>query len=212
MGNEKLFLAFDTCLDKTYVVLRTEDDILSSDTISSTDKNYHSAYLISTIKEVLRASNKTPQDLYAVAVNVGPGSFTGIRACTTVARVLAQQIGCKAIGVSSLEIISRAKNDEFVVALDARKNKAYYYDKKLYGAVELEEVDEMVKGRKVITDDRLIDRFREIAQEVISYQQTEFELGEILSEIAIEKLEKEEGNWAKVLPLYIQPPPVTLKK
>ena len=207
-----LLLAFDTCLDKTYVVLRTEDDILSSDTISSNDKSYHSAYLISTIRDILRASNKVPQDIDAIAINVGPGSFTGIRACTTVARVMAQQIGCKAVGVSSLEILSRAKRDEYVVALDARKNKAYLYDKKLYGAVELEEVDKIIKGRKVITDDRLIERFRLDAEEVISYQQADFELGEILSEIALEKLKTEDGNWAKVLPLYIQPPPVTLKK
>lgn len=207
-----LLLAFDTCLDKTYVVLRTEDDILSSDTISSNDKSYHSAYLISTIRDILRASNKVPQDIDAIAINVGPGSFTGIRACTTVARVMAQQIGCKAVGVSSLEILSRAKKDEYVVALDARKNKAYLYDKKLYGAVELEEVDKIIKGRKVITDDRLIERFRLDAEEVISYQQADFELGEILSEIALEKLKTEDGNWAKVLPLYIQPPPVTLKK
>ena len=207
-----LLLAFDTCLDKTYVVLRTEDDILSSDTISSNDKSYHSAYLISTIRDILRASNKVPQDIDAIAINVGPGSFTGIRACTTVARVMAQQIGCKAVGVSSLEILSRAKKDEYVVVLDARKNKAYLYDKKLYGAVELEEVDKIIKGRKVITDDRLIERFRLDAEEVISYQQADFELGEILSEIALEKLQTEDGNWAKVLPLYIQPPPVTLKK
>ncbi len=207
-----LLLAFDTCLDKTYVVLRTEDDIISSDTISSNDKSYHSAYLISTIRDILRASNKVPQDIDAIAINVGPGSFTGIRACTTVARVMAQQIGCKAVGVSSLEILSRAKKDEYVVALDARKNKAYLYDKKLYGAVELEEVDKIIKGRKVITDDRLIERFRLDAEEVISYQQADFELGEILSEIALEKLQTEDGNWAKVLPLYIQPPPVTLKK
>lgn len=208
---KNLLLAFDTCLDKTYVVLRTKDDIISSDTISSNDKSYHSAYLISTIKDVLKASHKTPQDLDAIAINIGPGSFTGIRACTTVARVMAQQIGCKAVGVSSLEIISRAKNDEYVVALDARKNKAYLYDKKLYGAVELEEVDKIIAGRKVITDDRLIERFRPLANEVISYQKAEFELGEILSDIAFEKLKTEDGNWAKVMPLYIQPPPVTLK-
>ena len=211
MENEKLLLAFDTCLDKTYVVLRTESDIISSETIFSDEKSYHSAYLISTIKNILKVSNKTPQDLYAIAINVGPGSFTGIRACTTVARVMAQQLGCKAIGISSLEIISRAKNDEYIVALDARKNKAYYYDKKLYGAVELEKVDEMIKGKKVITDNRLIERFRLPAEEVISYEQAEFELGEILSQIAVEKLKTDEGNWAKVLPLYIQPPPVTIK-
>ena len=99
-----LILAFDTCLDKTYVVLRTEDDIISSDTIYSDDKNYHSAYLISTIRNILRDSKKTPKDIDAIAINVGPGSFTGIRACTTVARVMAQQLNCKAIGISSLEI------------------------------------------------------------------------------------------------------------
>lgn len=207
-----LLLAFDTCLDKTYVVLRTENEILSSDTIESNDKNYHSAYLISTIKEILHASNKTPQDIDVIAINVGPGSFTGIRACTTVARVFAQQVGCKAIGISSLEIISRAMSDEYIVALDARKNKAYYYDKKLYGAVELEEVDKKITGKKVITDDRLLERFRGIAEEAVSYQQADFELGEILSEIAIEKLKTEDCNWAKVLPLYIQPPPVTVKQ
>ena len=205
---DNLLLAFDTCLDKTYVVLRTENDIISSETIQSNEKSYHSAYLISTIKEILKASNKTPKDIDIIAINVGPGSFTGIRACTTVARVMAQQLNCKAVGVSSLEIISRAKNDEYVVALDARKEKAYLYDKKLYGAVELEKVDEIVKGRKVITDDRLIERFRPLAEEVISYQKADFELGEILSQIAFEKLKTEDGNWAKVLPLYIQPPPV----
>lgn len=206
-----LVLAFDTCLDKTYVVLRTEEKIVSSEIIESNEQNYHSAYLISRIKEVLKSNGYTPQDVSAIAINVGPGSFTGIRACTTVARVMAQQLNCKAIGVSSLEIISRADNDNSVVALDARKNKAYLYDKKLFGAVELEEVDEIVKDRIVITDDRLIERFRPLAKEVISYQQAGFELGKILSDIAIEKLKTEDGNWAKVLPLYIQPPPVTIK-
>ena len=211
MEKEELILAFDTCLDKTYVVLRTKDDIISSETIYSTESSYHSAYLISTIKDILKSSNKTPKDITVIAINIGPGSFTGIRACTTVARVMAQQLNCKAVGVSSLEILSRAKNDEYVVALDARKNKTYLYDKKLYGAVELEEADKIIKGRKVITDDRLIERFRPLAEEIISYQKAEFELGEILSDIAIEKLKKEGGNWAKLLPLYIQPPPVTVK-
>lgn len=212
MENKNLILSFDTCLDKTYVVLRTEDDIISSEIISSTEQNYHSAYLISTIKDILKTANKTPQDIYAIGINIGPGSFTGIRACTTVARVMAQQLNCKAVGVSSLEILSKAKNDEYIVALDARKNKAYLYDKKIRGAVDLEEIDTIIKGKNVITDDRLIERFRPYANEVISYQTAEFELGEILSLLTLEKLKTQSGNWAEVLPLYIQPPPVTIKK
>ena len=120
---------------------------------------------------------------------------------------------CKAVGVSSLEILSRAEGDEAVVALDARKNKAYYFDKKAHtepNAVELAEVDKLVKGKRVITDDRLIERFRPLASEVVSYQQMNYELGVLLSELVVEKLRVEDGNWGKVLPLYIQPPPVNV--
>ena len=132
-------LAFDTCLDKTYIVLRDEDNILTSKILESDEKNYHSAYLISTISKILKENNLTPKDIEGIAINIGPGSFTGIRACTTVARVMAQQLNIKALGVSSLEILSKACDDKYVVALDARKNKAYLYDGKLLGAVELED-------------------------------------------------------------------------
>lgn len=208
-----LILAFDTCLDKTYIVLRNDEEVLASKIIKSNEKNYHSAYLISTIRSVLNDNGYTPQSIDCIGINVGPGSFTGIRACTTVARVLAQQLECKAIGVSSLEILSRAGLDNSIVALDARKNKAYFYDAQsngLEGALELEEVDKRVKGRTVITDDRLIERFKPLAKEVVSYQQMNYELGIILSELTVEKLATEDGNWAKVLPLYIQPPPVNV--
>ena len=107
-------LAFDTCLDKTYILLRDDDKILSSKILKSDEKNYHSAYLISTIAKVLKENSMTPRDIDAIAINVGPGSFTGIRACTTVARVMAQELNIKAIGISSLEILSRVMNDEYI--------------------------------------------------------------------------------------------------
>ena len=205
-------LAFDTCLDKTYITLAEDDKVLRSETIVSDGQNYHSAYLISTIVKVLKELNLTPKDIDMIATDIGPGSFTGIRACTTVARVMAQELDIKAVGIPSLEILSKAKEDEYVVALDARKNKAYLYDGELLGAIELEEVDKRVKGRNIITDDRLFERFQAIGNNVISYQKAGFDLGKILSDIAIERIKTEECDWRKLLPLYIQPPPVTMKK
>ena len=99
-------LAFDTCLDKTYITLYNKG-VFENKIILSNDKNYHSAYLISTIVEMLKKSNLTPKDLDCIAIDIGPGSFTGIRACTTVARMLGQQLNIKVVGVSSLEILSR---------------------------------------------------------------------------------------------------------
>ena len=95
-----ILLVFDTCLDKMYVTLTKDNEILSSKIVENQDNKYHSAFLISTIKEVLKENNLTPQDLSAIGTNDGPGSFTGIRACTTVARMMAQQLNIPACGIS----------------------------------------------------------------------------------------------------------------
>lgn len=202
-------LAFDTCLDKTYITLAEDDKVLKSETIVSDGQNYHSAYLISTIVKVLKELNLTPKDIDMIATDIGPGSFTGIRACTTVARVLAQQLDVKAIGVSSLEILSKILGGNDLVALDARKNKAYIYDGDIKGAIELEQVDELVKGRTLITDNSLLERFSQYTDKAVSYQVSDYPLGEILAKLAYEKaINNEDANWRKLKPLYIQPPPV----
>ena len=202
-------LAFDTCLDKTYITLAEDDKVLRSETIVSDGQNYHSAYLISTIVKVLKELNLTPKDIDMIATDIGPGSFTGIRACTTVARVLAQQLDIKAVGISSLEILSKILGGNDLVALDARKNKAYIYDGDIKGAIELEQVDELVKGRTLITDNSLLERFSQFTDKAVSYQVSDYPLGEILAHLAYEKaIDNDKTDWRKLKPLYIRPPPV----
>lgn len=197
-------LAFDTCLDKMYLTLMTGGTILDTRVVENHDEKYHSAFLISTIKESLKRNNLRPEDITLIATNIGPGSFTGIRACTIVARVMAQQIGCRAIGVSSLEILSEISNNNSVVALDARKNKAYLYiDNEIKGAVDLEEVKVLCLGKNVITDDKLLPILGGV-----SYQRTNAPLGDILARLAIKKAEFSDCDWRKLKPLYIQPPPM----
>lgn len=201
-------LVFDTCLDKMYVTLAENDRILSSKIVTNKDNKYHSAFLISTIKEILKENNLTPKDLRAIGTNIGPGSFTGIRACTTVARMMAQQLNLEAVGVSSLEIISKINTTSkpALVALDARKNCAYLYtDGEIKGAVQIDEIKEIIAQNDyfVITDDKLQPNLGGI-----SYQQGEYPLGEILSGLAFEKLKTGNHKWQELKPLYIQPPGV----
>ena len=201
---DNITLAFDTCLDKMYVSLAKGNNILDSEVVVNHDEKYHSAFLISTIKGILKKNNLKPQDIDLIATNTGPGSFTGIRACTTTARVIAQQLNCKAIGVSSLEILSKLKSSNQAVALDARKNKAYLYlDNEIKGAVDLDEVKKLVKDKNLITDNKLKPILGGI-----SYQDSEEPLGDILLKLAVEKSQKEECDWRKLKPLYIQPPPM----
>lgn len=201
-------LVFDTCLDKMYVATAQDDKVLSSKIVTNQDNKYHSAFLISTIKGMLKENNLTPKDINAIGTNVGPGSFTGIRACTTVARIMAQQLDLPAAGISSLEILAKLnKTDKpTMVALDARKNSAYLYvNEEIQGAIQLEKVKEMLENRdyNLITDDKL--------QKVLggtSYQAGEHNLGEILANLTYEKLKTSSCKWQELKPLYIQPPPM----
>lgn len=201
-------LVFDTCLDKMYVTLADDDKILTSKIVTNKDNKYHSAFLISTIKEVLKENNLRPEDIDAIGTNIGPGSFTGIRACTTVARMMAQQLNIQAVGVTSLEILSHLNNTDkkTMVALDARKNCAYLYiDGAVKGAVDLENVKKLLSEENyyLITDDKL--------QKILggdSYQQGEYQLGEILAKLSYNKLKQGFAKWQELKPLYIQPPGV----
>ena len=196
-------LAFDTCLDKMYAVIKKDGKVLSSRVVENRDNKYHSAFLISTLQEIMSENGIVPKDIDLIATNIGPGSFTGIRACVTVARVMAQQLDCRAVGVSSLEILSKIADGNPLVALDARKDSAYLYcDGEIKGAVKLDDVKNVIATGKydVITDDKL--------QPILggkSYQQGKYALGEILAELA--ENSSAEGNWRKLKPLYIQPPP-----
>lgn len=201
-------LVFDTCLDKMYVTLAQDEKILTSKVVTNTENKYHSAFLISTIKQVLKENNLNPQDINLIGTNIGPGSFTGIRACTTVARMMAQQLEIQACGISSLEILSHINqtDKETIVALDARKNCAYLrVENQIQGAIPLEQVKTILSQKEyfLVTDDKLQ---KELGG--ISYQQGEYPLGEILAKLVFEKAKNESCKWQELKPLYIQPPPV----
>lgn len=208
-----MLLTFDTCLDKTYVGLADNDNVLSTKIIENNGNTYHSAYLISTIAEILKENHLSPQDLTAIATNIGPGSFTGIRACTSVARIMAQQLNLKAIGISSLELIAELntnKDTKTLVLLDARKNMAYVWDEEILGSIAIEDIKEMVKEDKysIICDDSMYEVFKEITKDIQSYTKIPHDFAKTLIKIANKKLEKDFGDWRKLKPLYIQPPPI----
>lgn len=211
-------LSFDTCLEKMYVSIGDENGILDSKIIETTEKNYHSAFLVSTIAKITEENNLKLEDIDVIATNIGPGSFTGIRACTTVARVMAQGLKKKTVGISSLEILSRINttSQKTLVALDARKEMAYVaiFDGKRQlqapEAILLTDVKAMLAKEDyfVVTDNKLLSELGGV-----SYQEDEHNLGQFLVEIASEKVKTNfDTNWRKLLPLYIQPPALNLQK
>ena len=55
--------------NKTYIVLKKGEEVLSNLVIESTDSNYHSVYLIPKIRDILKENNKfLPKDVYKKVV------------------------------------------------------------------------------------------------------------------------------------------------
>lgn len=88
----------------------------------------HSATLLPLVKNALEAAELSVDDIDAVAVNNGPGSFTGVRIGVALAKGLAQPSAKKCIPVSTLESIAYPFSDsECIVAavMDARCRQVY---------------------------------------------------------------------------------------
>ena len=68
----------------------------------------HAELLAPAIEEVCAASGCTVADVDTVAVDVGPGLFTGLRVGVATAKALAQGLGIGVLGVGSLDVLAAA--------------------------------------------------------------------------------------------------------
>ena len=62
--------------------------------------------LFPALNALMKKAHVRQSDLALIAVDVGPGSFTGVRVGLSVARTMAQRLGIPLIGVSSLEAMA----------------------------------------------------------------------------------------------------------
>lgn len=88
----------------------------------------HSRTLMPIVEGILKNTNLTIHDLDAIAVAVGPGSFTGIRIGVAAAKGLAFGADKPAIPVSTLAAMARnvAFSDGLIIcAMDARRQQVY---------------------------------------------------------------------------------------
>ena len=87
------------------------------------------AGILTVFKKLCDDLSLTPQSIKTVAVDIGPGSFTGIRVGLAFAKGLCYGLNIGIVPISSLKCHAYhygAKGDTVCVALDARQSELYF--------------------------------------------------------------------------------------
>ncbi len=121
-----LTLALDTANDRIAVALLGEGKaVVRSEAVS----RGHAERLFPLVDEVLVAAAAEIEDVTRIAVNIGPGSFTGIRIAVAAARGLGLALGVPVVGVDALHLIAASLEEPadgpVLAAIDARRGEVY---------------------------------------------------------------------------------------
>lgn len=116
-------LGIETATRAASVAVILDGKILA-ETVRESPQSF-SETLMPQVEEVIKVSGAF-QKLDAVAVSIGPGSFTGLRIGLATAKALAYAWRTKIIGVPTLDALARNFPSAKVLPLiDAQKNRAY---------------------------------------------------------------------------------------
>ena len=119
-------LAFESSAKAASAALLSDGCLLAEYTQNSGQT--HSRTLMELAKNMITGCDLTPQDIDAVAVAAGPGSFTGVRIGMACAKGFAWGHQLPLYGVSTLEAMVRGAacaDGGYCACMDARKGQIY---------------------------------------------------------------------------------------
>ncbi len=122
-----LILAVETsCLPGTVALCR-DGACLDERALPRLGRN-HAQTLVATVADILQGQNAQPADCDAVAVSIGPGSFTGLRMGAVFTKTFAFAVGCRIAAVDTFQAVAaRAPDDvrDVLVVGDAQRGELY---------------------------------------------------------------------------------------
>lgn len=121
-----LTLFIDTTTNRLMLALGQPGRITAAQDVPCESHRYHSALMIPAIEDMLRDNGLAVADLKALAVNVGPGSFTGIRTGLITARTMAQFLDLPVYCFNTFELLAAHAVEPTAIYLDALRGRAYY--------------------------------------------------------------------------------------
>ncbi len=122
-----IVLAIDTSTDAVSVAINNSKQLLASAHVTSDRR--HAELLTPMIKSVSQQADIAMFEIDVVAVDIGPGLFTGMRVGIASAKTIAQVLDIPIIGISSLDILARsvvATQRVVLATIDARRGELYW--------------------------------------------------------------------------------------
>ena len=127
-----MILGIDTATAQAGVAIGGADGIRTS--YHLVNEGRHSESLAPAIEFVLRQAGVQLKDITGVAVDIGPGLFTGLRVGVSTAKAIAFAQNVPTIPVSSLEILgyaARLSPRKVIPVIDALSDEIYFGDGEL---------------------------------------------------------------------------------
>ena len=115
-----LILAFDTATDVATSALVSDGEVLG-------ERVSRAVTLLEDVDALLRQAGARTRELEALAVGIGPGSFTGVRIGLATARGIALALDIPVAGVSTLAALA-AGAPGAVPVVDARRKEVFILD------------------------------------------------------------------------------------
>ncbi|WP_299495409.1 tRNA (adenosine(37)-N6)-threonylcarbamoyltransferase complex dimerization subunit type 1 TsaB [uncultured Shewanella sp.] len=121
-------LALDTCTESCSVALMVNGEVYHQQVDAPRE---HSQRLLPMVDNILKQAQVTLKDIDYIAYGRGPGSFTGIRICTSMTQGLALGLDVPVIGISTLATMAQiAITDrgatQVLCSIDARMGEVYW--------------------------------------------------------------------------------------
>ncbi|MET0909282.1 MAG: tRNA (adenosine(37)-N6)-threonylcarbamoyltransferase complex dimerization subunit type 1 TsaB [Ilumatobacteraceae bacterium] len=149
-----LILGIETATPQVSVAIGGHEGVIALFEVAR--RRRHAETLVPAIEFCCQQSGVSLDEIGLVAVDVGPGLFTGMRVGLATGKALAQALRVPMIGISSLDLLAfphRQADRVVVPVVDARKGEVFYA---IYRPVPAG-VQQVVKARTASVDELVAD-------------------------------------------------------
>lgn len=211
-----LLLNIDTAFDTASICIADNNTILQK----ATNEQFkdHAAWLHTTIQQLLKEQNISINDIAAISVNNGPGSYTGLRVGLSAAKGFCFALDIPLITIHTLVLMASAgisEAEEIICPLiDARRMEVFTacYDKTLKQVLEPQALildensfSEILTNQKILFCGNAVEKIKTVVKNAhASFSNKNYTMGN-MAQISFEKfINNDFSDLAYSAPFYVK--------